>query len=467
MSWVEQRAAVRAIGHLASHDATFADVAEHGDEITELAMAISCNCIEVVYKNFVGVKKRGRSKYHRNILTRGHGGVELENKKAEEWGSQLQCWSLYILNCFARKEKLLEKICNEHFLKELCLMWAGLTNRNSPGGIGLIRTLCDTKLGRESISKSKNVMRFLGNIARSSDDWSFTAVDCFLLLLKDIDVRYRVIEIAALFLVDLVELRGKGEEITQVMLRDFHKIKFGDLKLKNKKAEEALGEIWDLKVERRKKEKLMSEQEMEERERTIGVLKQDGNRRFWSGQIEEAVRTYSAALDLCLLRMRKDRVVLYSNRAQCYLLIKNPGAVVSDATRALCLSSAARPHCKSLWRRSQAYDMMGMARESLMDCLMFIDGRRKCEGRRGMKIPDYAERMFNKQMNATCLFGAHLHDKSNNLEEKLMMRKGINNVKEKVPPLEGRRVEKRWRRKLEREERKRKSDTRLEHTQMR
>lgn len=410
ISWVEQRVAVRALGHLASHEKTFEAVALHEVEIIGLTMKIACECFEVVYEKFVGLKEKKRVKYHCDLLTRGLGGLELENRKAEEWASQLQCWSLYLLNCFACKERCLNLICSEDFLKIVCDMWGGLANHTSPAGIGLIRTLCNTKAGREHVAKLKRVIESLCNVSRSSDDWQYVAIDSLLLLLKDQDTRYEVIDTAALFLVDLVELktlRGRkrlGEAITQTLLQDYHKIKYGGLRLKNKKAERALEEIWDMKVEKIKREKLMSEQEMKERELSVYVLKQEANTKFWSGNIEKAVKKYTKALDLCPLKMRKERIVLYSNRAQCYLMLKKPEAAISDTTRALCLSGTVNSHSKSLWRRSQAYDMKGLAKESLMDSSTFISSRMKSKRKKRVKIPYYAAVMINKQMNATWPF---------------------------------------------------------------
>lgn len=136
----------------------------------------------------------------------------------------------------------------------------------------------------------------------------------------------------------------------------------------------------------------------------IGLIKQQANRKFWSGEIEEAMRKYSEALSLCPLRFRKERMVLYSNRAQCRLLLKDPDSAISDSTRALCLSSPANSHSRSLWRRSQAYDMKGLAKESLMDCIMFIN--RCINASESVKIPYYAARMISKQIDATWLFAA-------------------------------------------------------------
>nr|KYP52424.1 hypothetical protein KK1_025729 [Cajanus cajan] len=391
ISWVEQRVALRALGHLASHEATFEAVAEHEAEVIEASINIASTCIKEVYEKFVGLKESERLEYHRNLLTRGHGDLELENRKAEEWASQLQCWSLYLLDCFACRERSLGLICKKQFLKDLCGMWGGLSNPTSPAGIGLLRTLCGAKIGRESVANLEEVVVNLCNVSRSSDERQRMAIDSLLQLLKDPVTRYKVIDIAV-----------------PILLQDYHKIKFGEMKLKSERTKRALEELWELKVERVKKESLMSEEEIREKEVLAGILKQQGNMEFGSGEIEKAVAKYTEALNLCPLETKKERIVLHSNRAQCHLLLRDPEAALSDTTRALCLSNVASAslHSKSLWRRSQAYDMKGLARESLMDCLMFISNRFGSQHAKGFKIPHYAARMVNKQMNATWLFGS-------------------------------------------------------------
>ena len=420
MSWVEKRVAVRALGHLASHERTFEAIAVHEAEIIHESMETASTCLDEVYVEFVGVEHTRRLKYHCDLLTRGTGGLEIENRKAEEWASQLQCWSLYLLNCFACKERSLNRICNKEFLKKLCGMWGGLANGSSPAGIGLIRNLCYTKTGRRSVADSKEVIESLCNTSRSSDEWQYMAIDCLLLILKDPDTRYKVLNTAVLFLVDLVELRSLrgrtkvGEAITQTLLQDYNQLKYGNLDLKSKRAERTLEEIWDLKVERKKRENIMTEEEARERRLVVGVMKQEGNQLFWSGDIEAAVLKYTEALELCPLKMRKERVVLHSNRAQCHLLLRDTESAISDSTRALNLSSVVSPHSKSLWRRSQAYDMKGLAKESLMDCLMFINDRIKSLDTNGVKIPYYAARMITKQMNTTWIFATARSKNLNN-----------------------------------------------------
>ncbi|KAL3526850.1 hypothetical protein ACH5RR_011506 [Cinchona calisaya] len=416
ISWVEQRVAVRALGHLASHRRTFkAIITTHDEEgIVNLAMNIASTCLDTVYTQFLSLKGYKRVEYHRELMTRGHEGLEMENKKAEEWASQLQSWSLYLLNCFAIKKKSVNLICKKQFLEDLSGMWGGLNNhQNSFSGVCLIRSLCLSKDGRRSIAMSNKVIQTLCNISRSLDEWQYKAIESILLLLQDQETRFRVMDLVVPFVVDLVELkiikRGGtttfGDIITRVLLQDYGRIKYGQMIMKSKTSQKALEEVWNLKVERRKRDDMMSEQEFSERKVMVGMLKAEGNKKFRSGDIKVAVAKYTKALELCPLKMKRERIVLYSNRAQCYLLLREAELAISDTTRALCLSGAMNPHTKSLWRRSQAYDMLKMARQSLMDCLMFINGRTKFKPKRHVKIPFYAVRMLNKQISATSLFG--------------------------------------------------------------
>lgn len=409
MTWVEQRVAVRALGHLASYDKTFEAVAKHEEEIIKMAISLATTCLGSVFDMFVGVKdEKTRLSYHCDLLTRGMGGVELQNRKAEEWASQIQCWSIHLLNCFAIKERSIDIICKQDFLENLCEMWGGLVNYTSPAGVGLIRVLCYTKTGRTRVAASTKVIKSLCNLSRSSDDWQYMGVDCLLSLLKDPETRHMVIEIAIFCLIDLVELgtirerSNVGETITRTLLRDFKENKS---KIKIDRVQKALQEIWVLKVDKRMKEKFMSSEKTEEIKVMVSLIKQQGNHSFALGNIEEAAMKYTEALKICPLKFRKERTVLYSNRAQCHLLLGDSDSAISDTTRALCLSNPPNSHPKSLWRRSQAYDMKGMALESLMDCLMFVN---TCYTKptKDVKIPYYAVRMISKQMDATCLFAA-------------------------------------------------------------
>ncbi|GAU36512.1 hypothetical protein TSUD_316380 [Trifolium subterraneum] len=138
---------------------------------------------------------------------------------------------------------------------------------------------------------------------------------------------------------------------------------------------------------------------------TAKLIKQEANHLFSLGRVEEALLKYCEALDICPLKFRNERMAIYSNKAQCNLLLKKADLAISDSTRALCLSNPTNSHGKSLWRRSQAYDMKGMAKESLMDCIMFMNGFVKSNENKNVKVPYHVARMFCKQMDATWLFG--------------------------------------------------------------
>ncbi|KAJ6827844.1 uncharacterized protein M6B38_365295 [Iris pallida] len=402
MTWVEQRVAVRALGHLASYDATFPAVARHAEEVIGLAVFLASNCADTVYQEFAGAK--AREKYHRDLLTRGLGGVEVEDRKAEEWASQLQCWSLNLLSCFAWKDEMYHSwMCRDtEFLKKLCKMWGGMAvNGDTHAAAGLMRILCRSDTGREAMADCEEVVDSLCNLSRSSDDSQYMGIDCLLLLVSDPSTRTKVRDAAVPCLLDLAELRSLGSRkrlgkmIVDVLLSNFDDLRE------------------ELMVERERKEETMSDEEVMKRKSSAAALKREGNEAFFSGSMEEAISRYTEALEECPLRMRKERMVLYSNRAQCRLLLQEPDAAISDATRGLSLSAPANGHGRSLWRRAQAYDMKGMARESLTDCITFVGGR--ADGKRG-KAPYFAARMINKQMSAVGLFAASARAKT--VEEK-------------------------------------------------
>ncbi|CAI8599306.1 unnamed protein product [Vicia faba] len=409
ISWVEQRVAVRALGHLASYKSTFDLVSAYEAELVKSTMNLASSCLGKIYVEFVSVKRR--VEYHRNLLTRGLGDLEMENRKAEEWASQLQCWSIYLLNCFASKDsKSLELICKKVFLNDLCDMWGGLINNTSPGGFGLIRILCYNNLGRKKIAESPKVVKSLCNLSRSCDDWQYLGIDCLLLLLKDQNTRYKIIDIdnvdVVSCLVDLIELRRLGDKsnvgdtITKVLVQLLEHNNKDCYKFYSKTNLISL----DSKMDRRNKERLMSEVKLKEKMVSAKLIKKEGNKLFSLGKVEEAVLKYCEALEVCPLKYRNERMVIYSNKAQCSLLLKDPDSAISDSTRALCLCNPANTDGKSLWRRSQAYDMKGMAKESLMDCVMFMNGFVKSNENKRVKVSYHVARMFCKQMDATWLF---------------------------------------------------------------
>ena len=177
--------AVRAIGHITAFEPTFVVVAMHGD---------CMNSLEIVYSQFIQSEDR-RLKYHVDLLTRGGSrassgrGRHIELRKGEEWASELQCWALQLINCFAMKEKYLPIVCRPDFLAKLPSMWGGLVNEKSPAGIGLLLTICRHKIGRSYVAASPNIIQAFCNTVWLSDDWEYMAVDCLLFLLQDSHTR--------------------------------------------------------------------------------------------------------------------------------------------------------------------------------------------------------------------------------------------------------------------------------------
>uniref|UniRef100_A0A8I6XE82 ARM repeat N-terminal plant domain-containing protein n=2 Tax=Hordeum vulgare subsp. vulgare TaxID=112509 RepID=A0A8I6XE82_HORVV len=426
MTWVERRAAARALGHLASYDATFPAVARCADEAVPLAVRTASTCIADVYVNYVGLAPSKRPKYQRELLTRGLAGAGIdaaEDRKAEEWASQLQCWSLYFLSCLASRDPSSHAtICQDHgFLSELCRMWGGLANGDSPAGVGLLRLLCRSAVGRGAIAECPDALSGLCDLARSSDDWQYMAIDCLLLLLDDRDTWHAVADATAPFLVDLAELRRLGprrrlgDAITSALLLKDDDGGHARGRELGTEAKAAIASLREVKIERKEREDAMSRDELLKRKLLAKEKKRQGNAMFWHGEVDSAIELYTEALELCPLSGRRDRLVLHSNRAQCRLARREADAAASDATRALSLARPASAHARSLWRRAQAYDMKGgMARESLLDCLAFagawIDRRKQggqptaARGANQQKLPYCVARMIGKQMSLTGLF---------------------------------------------------------------
>lgn len=410
LTWVEQRVAVRAIGHLATYATTFPAVASQG-EILELSIQLAVSALEIVYSHFYQYLDR-RLSYHCDLLTRGMGGVEMESRKAEEWASQLQCWSLQLINCFAFKSEFLSVICKPEFLVKLPGFWGGLVNENSPAGIGLLRTICHHKLGRGPVANCPSVVDALCNIARSSDDWQYMAIDCLIWLLQDSTTCHKVIDKAVSALLDLAEIttlgdhKKLGDSISTVLQECVQSQGAGRSSLSDNVIEQ-IEELINSK-QKLKWEKNMPKEDLHIKQAAALVVKLEGNSLFSAGNIAGAASKYSEALALCPMRLKKERVVLYSNRAQCHLLLQQPLTAISDATRALCLHNPVNRHAKSLWRRAQAYDMLGLAKESLLDAILFINECSQSNdpdlSLRQNKVPDYAERLVKKQMRAAWLF---------------------------------------------------------------
>ncbi|KZV41773.1 hypothetical protein F511_37113 [Dorcoceras hygrometricum] len=286
---------------------------------------------------------------------------------------------------------------------------------------GVIPALVELLRGRLTWVEQRVAVRALGHLATyastfsaisSQDDWQYMAIDCLLWLLQDPNTCHKVMDKAVPTLIDLAEITSLGEHkklgdsIVNVLRECIQSSGTGRSSVSSR-AKEQVDELLDSR-QKLKWEKNMAKEDLHIKQAAALVVKLEGNSLFSAGDISGAASKYSEALSLCPMRSKKERVVLYSNRAQCHLLLQQPLAAISDATRALCLNNPVNRHAKSLWRRAQAYDMLGFSKESLLDAIMFVNECSQSSdpdlSLRQNKVPDYAERLVKKQMRAAWLF---------------------------------------------------------------
>ena len=124
-----------------------------------------------------------------------------------------------------------------------------------------------------------------------------------MLFLHDLNTRYKVLGIASVYLFDLIEVRELGErsklgqKITTALLIDF---KNGKSRIMSPELERILKETWVLKIDKKKKERSMSDEKLEEKRVMVSLIKQQPNHSFWLGDIETAVMKYTEGVKLCL-----------------------------------------------------------------------------------------------------------------------------------------------------------------------
>eukprot|EP01147_Barroeca_monosierra_P002033 gene2033-5106_t len=93
------------------------------------------------------------------------------------------------------------------------------------------------------------------------------------------------------------------------------------------------------------------------------ALRKQGNDAYKARRFDEAIETYTKALEVSPV-IDEDCAVFYCNRAACYLLQRNYDKVIDDCTAALRL----RPcYTKALNRRAQAFENKRKLRSALKD----------------------------------------------------------------------------------------------------
>ncbi|KAJ8317275.1 hypothetical protein KUTeg_005179 [Tegillarca granosa] len=74
-------------------------------------------------------------------------------------------------------------------------------------------------------------------------------------------------------------------------------------------------------------EKNLTEEEKAERKNQAQSHKEEGNKLFKEQNYKEAIKCYGKALRLCPVAFPKDRAIMYSNRAACWMKLKLPDLI--------------------------------------------------------------------------------------------------------------------------------------------
>ncbi|XP_071827824.1 tetratricopeptide repeat protein 1-like [Apostichopus japonicus] len=114
----------------------------------------------------------------------------------------------------------------------------------------------------------------------------------------------------------------------------------------------------------RELEDTLSEEEKEERKEQAQVLKKEGNDLYKLEEYPDAIHKYTEAVKLCPLSFKKERSIMFANRAACKIHLKQLEEGVKDCSKALDL----HPHyIKVLLRRAQTYELLEKLDEALAD----------------------------------------------------------------------------------------------------
>ncbi|RUS81631.1 hypothetical protein EGW08_010594 [Elysia chlorotica] len=115
---------------------------------------------------------------------------------------------------------------------------------------------------------------------------------------------------------------------------------------------------------RKESEMSLTPEEKEERKIKSQQMKDEGNTRFRNGEYDDAILSYTSALDLCPLEFHKERSIMYSNRAACKMKQEDYEDAIADSSKALEL----HPHyLKAMLRRAELYEKTDKLDEALKD----------------------------------------------------------------------------------------------------
>lgn len=122
-------------------------------------------------------------------------------------------------------------------------------------------------------------------------------------------------------------------------------------------------------------EKELTEEEREERRKESTRLKEEGNELFKKGDYAEAEDIYSQALLKCPALYRKERAILYSNRAAARLKQDKTEPALTDCTKAIELNP---DYIRALLRRAELYEKTDKLDEALADYKSVLEKDLSC-----------------------------------------------------------------------------------------
>ncbi|XP_072041709.1 uncharacterized protein [Amphiura filiformis] len=108
----------------------------------------------------------------------------------------------------------------------------------------------------------------------------------------------------------------------------------------------------------------MTEEEKEAKRDEAQEHKKSGNEIFKTGEFLDAVYAYTQALEICPLSFKKDRSIMFANRAACHVRLEHHDDAIQDCTKALYLNPV---YLKVYLRRAQVYELTDKLDESLTD----------------------------------------------------------------------------------------------------
>ncbi|XP_041477099.1 tetratricopeptide repeat protein 1-like [Lytechinus variegatus] len=115
---------------------------------------------------------------------------------------------------------------------------------------------------------------------------------------------------------------------------------------------------------RQQREDAMTNEERENLKEEAQSHKAKGNNLFKQDEFLDAISSYSQALEVCPLCFKKERSIMYANRAACRVRREQNEMAIEDCNKALEL----HPHYLKVWlRRANTYELMEKLDEALAD----------------------------------------------------------------------------------------------------